>query len=118
MGAQVKVVVLDAWGVLYSSPEYLSEFFIPFVRSQGCILSNQQITDLCIDASLRRGTVTRGPPCSRPAPGNRCRSTKTSRWEPRKMAPMSCPAISPILPGAIGPHGSDAPIPRAVRSSR
>jgi len=48
----VRVVVLDAMGVLYSAADDVTEWLIPFTRRLGCALSAEQITTAYVSCSL------------------------------------------------------------------
>ena len=48
----IDVVVFDAMGVLYSSADDVGELLVPYLRSHGCVLHRNEITQLYEECSL------------------------------------------------------------------
>ena len=56
MGNKIECVALDAMGVIYKARDDVAELLVPFARSNGCRLSDRQISNLYLRCSL--GQVT------------------------------------------------------------
>lgn len=50
--AAVECIILDAMGVIYQAADDVAELLIPFLRSKGCELSDEEIKNLYTECSL------------------------------------------------------------------